>query len=57
MEAAGERQVIAPSGGGKSGLQPGSMLANGEAGRPDGKCNRKQTAWAREGPGKGETVR
>ena len=33
------------------------MLANGQAGRPDGKCNREQTADGRYGvTGKGETV-
>jgi len=32
------------------------MLANGEAWRRDGKCNREQTAGD-DVPGKGETVR
>jgi len=33
------------------------MLANGEARRRDGKCNREQTAGTLAGSGKGETVR
>ena len=34
------------------------MLGNAQAGKPDGKCNRKQTASGRASPvaGKGETV-
>src|SRR5262245_38641526 len=47
------------TGGGKSGLQGSTVAANGRRGRPQGKCNRKQTA-CREGnlaEGKGERVR
>jgi len=33
------------------------MLANGEAWRRDGKCNREQTAGALRSAGKGERVR
>ena len=33
------------------------MLGNTQAGQPDGKCNREQTADGRlDGTGKGETV-
>lgn len=45
---AGERKVRTPTGG---------MLANGEARRRDGKCNREQTAGTLAGSGKGERVR
>jgi len=35
----------------------GRVLGNAQAGRPDGKCNREQTADGRvSGTGKGETV-
>lgn len=32
------------------------MLVNGQAGQPDGKCNRKETAYSAQADGKGETV-
>jgi len=41
--------------GGKSGQQRARVLANGQAARADGKCNRKQTADGFSGnTGKGE---
>ena len=42
-------------GRGKSGLHRIRMLVNGQRGRPQGKCHRKQTASLRRG--KGEKVR
>jgi len=48
FRAGAERKVRAPT---------GSMLANGEARRRDGKCNRKQTAGLLRRAGKGERVR
>jgi len=58
--AVGELQVVAPPvlpGGRKVRAPTGSMLANGEARRRDGKCNREQTAWGLRASGKGERVR
>ena len=48
----------ASTGSRKVGTPQGRVLANGQSGRPEGKCHRKQTADGREtGTGKGETVR
>jgi hypothetical protein len=43
----------------KVGAPQGRMLANGQSGRPEGKCHREQTADGTASPctGKGETVR
>ena len=35
----------------------GSVLVNGQRGRPQGKCHRKHTAELPQGGGKGEKVR
>jgi hypothetical protein len=61
MDPDGELQAVAPFGERKVRTPTSSMLANGEARRRDGKCNRKDTAAAiilRDGGcGKGEMVR
>ncbi len=41
----------------KVGAPQSRVLANGQSGRPAGKCHRKQTADGPKGTGKGETVR
>ena len=35
----------------------GRVLGNSQAGKPDGECNRKETANAASAAGKGEKVR
>jgi len=42
--ASGEPQTVAPFGERKVRTPTSSMLANGEARRRDGKCNREETA-------------
>src|SRR4051794_3855438 len=51
-----ERSHRAPTGSRKVGAPPGRVLANGQAGRPDGKCHREQTADDAD-PRVGEQVR
>src|SRR5262249_58737505 len=52
-QAGGMAACGAGAGGGKSGLQGNRVPANGRGGRPQGKCQRKQTAvtCARESAG------
>ncbi len=55
------RQTAAAFGSRKVRTPKGRMLGNSQAGRPDGQCNREQTADGRrdltpDGTGEGETV-